>query len=167
MNQHEIFNGLYSLVKEKYDICKNDIAAIGKDHPTEKGALQLKLGIYNVAITAGLINCLDNAPEVMNRRFKNFLDHLPAEISEHYNKLPDEQKIIMSTALYPETFMRLNFYNAYNTDLEQAEESGAPQKIFKARLKKEVLDEILNMWKNFRAKNNLFTFAFNNEKEEK
>ena len=163
MNQHEILNGLYSLVKEKYDICKNDIAAIGKDHPTEKGALQLKLGIYNVSIAAGLINCLDNVPEVMNRRFKNFLDHLPAEISEHYNGLPDEQKIIMSTALYPETFMRLNFYNTYNTDLEQAEESGDPQKIFKARLKKEVLDEILNMWRDFRVQNDLFVFAFDDK----
>ena len=160
MNQHEIFNELYSLVKEKYDICKNDIAAIGKDHPTEKGALQLKLGIYNVAMAAGLISRLDNGPEVMSRRFKNFLDHLPAEISEHYNSLPDEQKIIMSTALYPETFMRLNFYNTYNTDFEQAEESGEPQKIFKARLKKEVLDEILNMWRDFRLQNDLFVFAF-------
>ena len=163
MNQHEILNGLYSLVKEKYDICKNDIAAIGKDHPTEKGALQLKLGIYNVAIAAGLINCLDNGPEVMSRRFKNFLDYLPAEISEHYNGLPDEQKIIMSTALYPETFMRLNFYNTYNTELKQAEDLGDPQKIFKARLKKEVLDEILNMWRDFRVQNDLFVFAFDDK----
>ena len=71
----------------------------------------------------------------------------------------------MEIALYPEVFMRANFYNTYNTDLEHAEKDGDPQKIFKARIKKEVLDDILNMWREFRVRNDLFIFAFS-EKEE-
>lgn len=71
----------------------------------------------------------------------------------------------MEVSLYPEVFMRAYFYNTYNTDLEQALNDGDPQQIFKAKIKKEVLDDILNMWREFRVQNELFDFAFS-EKEE-
>ena len=67
----------------------------------------------------------------------------------------------MEVSLYPEVFMRASFYKTYNTDLEQAEKDGDPVKIFKAKIKKEVLDEILSMWRDFRVQNELFVFAFN------
>ena len=66
----------------------------------------------------------------------------------------------MEISLYPEVFMRANFYKTYVNELEQAEKDGDPQKIFKARIKKEVLDEILTTWRNFRMQNDLFVFAF-------
>ena len=165
MNKQEIFNGLWTITKEKHDACKTDAASVDKSHPTERGALQLKAGIYNVAIAAGLINATDQAIELMSKRFKNLIKHFP-DLANHYHALPDDQKELMEIALYPEVFMRVNFYNTYNTDLEQAKKDGDPQKIFKARIKKEVLDDILNMWREFRLKNELFTFAFS-EKEEK
>ena len=67
---------------------------------------------------------------------------------------------IMAVALYPEVFMRANFYKTYADEFKQAEKEGDPQKIFKARIKKEVLDEILTTWRNFRVQNDLFVFAF-------
>ncbi len=85
--------------------------------------------------------------------------HFP-DIANYYHTLPEEQKEIMEISLYPEIFMRVNFYNTYHADLEQAEKDGDPQKIFKARIKKEVLDDILNMWREFRVQNDLFVFAF-------
>ena len=127
--------------------------------------MQLKSGIYNVAIAAGLINGTDQAIELMSKRFKNLIKHFP-ELANYYHTLSDDQKELMEISLYPEVFMRANFYNTYNTDLEQAELEGDPQKIFKARIKKEVLDGILNMWREFRVQNELFAFAFS-EKEEK
>ena len=164
MNKQEIFNGLWTITKEKHDTCKADISSVDKNHPTERGALQLKSGIYNVAIAAGLINGTDQAIELMSIRFKNLIKHFP-DLANHYHTLSDDQKELMEVALYPEVFMRANFYNTYNTDLEHAEKDGDPQKIFKARIKKEVLDDILNMWRGFRIQNELFTFAFG-EKEE-
>ena len=56
MNKQEIFNGLWTITKEKHNACKADAASVDKSHPTERGALQLKSGIYNVAIAAGLIS---------------------------------------------------------------------------------------------------------------
>ena len=159
MNKQEIFNGLWTITKEKHDACKTDAASVDKSHPTERGALQLKAGIYNVAIAAGLINATDQAIELMSKRFKNLIKHFP-NLANHYHTLPDDQKELMEIALYPEVFMRVNFYNTYNTDLEQAKKDGDPQKIFKARIKKEVLDDILNMWREFRVQNELFAFAF-------
>lgn len=164
MNKQEIFNGLLTLTKEKCNACKEDVALIDKNHPTERGALQLKTGIYNVAIAAGLISGTDQAIELMSKRFKNLIKHFP-DIANYYYTLHEDQKELMEIALYPEVFMRANFYNTYNTDLEQAEKDGNPQIIFKAKIKKEVLDDILNMWREFRIQNELFAFAFS-EKEE-
>ena len=165
MNKQEILNGLLAITKEKYEACKVDVSAVDKNHPTERGALQLKSGIYNVAIAAGLINGTDQAIELMSKRFTNLIKHFP-DLANHYHTLSDDQKEIMEISLYPEVFMRANFYATYQTDLEQAKEDGDPQKIFKARIKKEVLDDILYMWRAFRVHNELFAFAFE-EKEEK
>ena len=63
MNKQEIFNGLWTITKEKHNACKAEAEAMGKNHPTERGALQLKAGIYNVAIAAGLISGIDKATE--------------------------------------------------------------------------------------------------------
>ena len=165
MNKQEIFNGLWTITKEKHDACKADAASVDKSHPTERGALQLKSGIYNVAIAAGLISGTDQAIELMSKRFKNLIKHFP-ELANYYHRLPDDQKELMEISLYPEVFMRANFYNTYNTDLEQAGLDGDTQKIFKARIKRDVLDDILNMWRDFRVQNELFVFAFD-DKEEK
>ena len=164
MNKQEIMNGLWTITKEKHDACKADVSSVDKNHPTERGALQLKAGIYHVAIAAGLISGTDQAAELMRKRFKNLIKHFP-DIANCYHTLPDDQKELMEISLYPEVFMRANFYNTYNTDFEQAKLDGDPQKIFKARIKKEVLDDILNMWREFRVQNELFAFAFS-EKEE-
>ncbi|MBP3315681.1 MAG: hypothetical protein J6M03_07635 [Clostridia bacterium] len=165
MNKQEIFNGLWTITKEKYNACKTNATSVDKNHPTERGALQLKVGIYNVAIAAGLISGTDQAIELMSKRFKNLIKHFP-DISNYYHTLLDDQKELMEISLYPEVFMRANFYNTYNTDLKQAELYGDPQKIFKARIKKEVLDDILNMWRDFRVQNDLFTFAFGETEEQ-
>lgn len=162
MNQKEIFNDLWTITKEKHDACKAEALLVDNNHPTERGALQLKAGIYNVAIAAGLISGIENATELMSKRFKNLIKHFP-DIANQYYALPEEQKNIMEIALYPEVFMRVNFYNTYNTDLEQAEKAGDPQAIFKAKVKKEVLNDILNMWRTYRVEKDLFVFAFGEE----
>ncbi len=159
MDKQEIFNGLWVLTKEKYNACKANADTIDKKHPTERGALQLQAGIYNVAIAAGLLSGSDQAIELMSKRFKNLIKHFP-DLDNFYHTLSDNQKELMEISLYPEVFMRANFYNAYNIDIEQAENDGDPQKIFKARIKKEVLADILNMWREFRVQNELFAFAF-------
>ena len=166
MNKQEILNGLLTITKEKHNACKADVSSVDKNHPTERGALQLKAGIYNVAIAAGLINGTDRATELMSKRFKNLVKHFP-DLANYYNTLPDDQKELMEISLYPEVFMRANFYNTYNTDLEQAKLDRDPQKIFKARMKKEVLDDILNTWRAYRIEKDLFVFAFDDKEETK
>lgn len=166
MNKQEIFNGLWTITKEKHDACKAEVSSVDKNHPTERGALQLKAGIYNVAIAAGLILGTDRATELMSKRFKNFIKYFP-DIANYYHTLPDDQKEIMEISLYPEVFMRVNFYNTYNADLEQAQKEGNPQRIFKARIKKEVLNDILNMWRTYRVEKDLFVFAFDDKEDVK
>ena len=159
MNKQEIFNGLWKITKEKHLACKEEVNAIGKDHPTEKGILQLKAGIYNVATAAAMLSGTENAIDLMCKRFVNLVKFFPS-LDKYYQSLSAEEKDIMAVALYPEVFMRANFYKTYVNELEQAEKDGDPQKIFKARIKKEVLDEILTTWRNFRVQNDLFVFAF-------
>lgn len=159
MTQQEIFHGLWMITKERYDACKAEIETIGKDRPTERGALQLKLGIYNVAIAAGLVSGNDYDFELISKRFNNLIKHF-TELAAYYYDLPEEEKGRMEIALFPEVFMRANFYETYNNDLAEAKKYGDPKKIFKAKIKKEVLDDILAMWRNFRVQNELFVFAF-------
>ena len=165
MNQQQIFDGLWRMTKEKHEACKAEAESVDKNHPTERGVLQLKAGIYNVAVAAGLISGVDQATELMSKRFKNVIKRFP-DLAAYYHGLPEEEKGRMEISLYPEVFMRANFYHTYHTDLAQAEKEGDPQNIFKARIKKEVLDDILNMWRNFRVQNDLFVFAFDNKEEE-
>lgn len=164
MNKQEIYNGLWTITKAKYDACKADAASSDQNHPTERGALQLKAGIYQVAIAAGLISGVERATELMSKRFGNLIKCFP-DLAGYYNSLPEDQRGIMEIALYPETFMRVNFYDTYQTDLKQAETDGDPQTIFKARIKKEVLGDILNMWRDFRVQNDLFACAFDGKEE--
>lgn len=163
MNKQEIYDGLWRITKEKQNACKEAAAAVDRDHPTERGALQLKAGIYNVAIAAGLISGIDQATDLMSKRFVHLMGRFP-DLAAYYHGLHEEEKEIMAVSLYPELFMRVNFYNTYQTELANAEKHGDPQTIFKARIKKEVLDEILDMWRDFRLQNGLFTFAFEKEK---
>ena len=162
MDQQDVFRGLWTITKEKRDACNAEAEAVGKDHPTERGVLQLKAGIYNVAVAAGLALGTDQAPELMSKRFKNLIKHFP-DLAARYRSLPTEEKGIMEIALFPEMFMRVNFYDTYRSDLAKAEQSGDLQAVFKARVKKEVLDEILAMWRDFRLQNDLFVFAFSDE----
>ena len=164
MNKQEIYDGLWRITKEKQDACKAEAEAVDRDHPTERGALQLKAGIYHVAIAAGLISGVKQAADIMSKRFVNLMGHFP-DLAVYYHGLTDEEKGIMAVSLYPELFMRASFYNTYQTELANAEKYGDPQAIFKARIKKEVLDEILDMWRGFRVQNGLFTFAFDKEDE--
>ena len=163
MNKQEIFNGLWEITKRKQLACKEEANTIGKDHPTERGVLQLKAGIYNVATAAAMLSGTENAIDLMCKRFVNLVKFFPS-LDKYYQSLSAEEKDIMAVALYPEVFMRANFYKTYTDELEQAEKEGNPQQIFKARVKKEVLDEILTTWRNFRVQNDLFVFAFG-EKE--
>ena len=166
MNKQEIFNGLWTITKEKHNACKADAASVDKSHPTERGALQVKAGICNVAMAAGLISGSDNAMELMSKRFGNLIGNFPG-IAERYRSLPDDQKALMEVALYPEVFMRANFSDKYAAELEMAEREGDPQSIFKAKIKKEMLDEILNMWRAYRVEKGLFVFAFDDKEETK
>ena len=71
-----------------------------------------------------------------------------------------KKQSLMEIALYPELFLRLHFLEAYQAELADAEKDGDPQSIFKAKIKTDVLLDILHTWRNFRAQHGLFVFAF-------
>lgn len=127
MNKQDIFNGLLTITREKYDACEEKAASVDKNHPTERAALQLEAGIYHAAIAAGLISGTDQATELMGKRFKSLIRQFP-DIADYYHALPEDQKEIMEVSLYPEVFMRANFYNTYNTELEQAKKTAIRRK---------------------------------------
>lgn len=45
----------------------------------------------------------------------------------------------------------------------KTEAAGDPQMIFKAKIKKTVLDDVLEMWRSYRVENGLFIYAFDKE----
>lgn len=77
MNKQEILNGFLTITKEKYAACQADAASVDKSHPTERGALQLKAGIYHAAISAGLLSGTEQAIALMSKRFQNLIGQFP------------------------------------------------------------------------------------------
>lgn len=159
MNQQEIFNSLYAITQKKHDACKAQAAAVAEDCPTERDALQLTAGIYSLALRAGLLSGSEQAVGQMHARFRNLAEHFP-ELFARYQSLTEEEQSLMEIALYPELFLRLHFLEAYQTELANAEKDGDPQSIFKAKIKNDVLLDILHTWRDFRAQHGLFVFAF-------
>ena len=134
MTKHEIYNGLLAITKARQETCKSEAASMGKDHPTERGALQLSAGIYNVAIAAGLISGTDQAADLMSKRFRTLIKHFP-DLAAYYNDLPENEKGIMEVSLYPELFMRVNFHKTYHTDLVEAEKMAILKRYLRRELK--------------------------------
>jgi len=77
MNKQDIFNGLCSITKNKQKACQAELAGVGKDRPTERGVLQLKSGIYNVAVAAGLMAGGTSSIETMCKRFPVLIKRFP------------------------------------------------------------------------------------------
>ena len=155
MTEQIIYEALCRVVREKDAVCLGKISALGKENPTERGVLQMQHGIYNLCLQAGLCACMPDPTVAIHRRFPNFVGHFP-QLAAHHADLSEEQKAIFEVALYPEIWMSLEFLAMYQKEREVAKASGDQRQLFKAKLKYEVLHDVVSAWHDARAEMGLW-----------
>ncbi len=155
MTEQMIHEALCRIVREKDAACAEKIGALGKERATERGVLQMQRGIYNVCLQAGLCACMPDPIKTIHQRFPNFVRHFP-HIAACHADLSEEQKAIFEVALYPEIWMSSGFLEMYQKERDAARASGEQSLLFKARLKYEVLHDVVAAWHGVRVEMGLW-----------
>ena len=150
MTEQMIHEAMCRVVREKDGACAEKIGALGKENPTERGVLQMQRGIYNICLQAGLCACMPDPVGAIHQRFPNFVRHFP-QLAAYHAGLDEEQKAIFEVALYPEIWMGSSFLETYQKERDAAKASGDQSLAFKAKVKYEVLRDVIAAWHNARA----------------
>ena len=155
MTEQMIYEALCRVVRERDAVCLEKINALGKANPTERGVLQMQRGIYNLCLQAGLCACMLDPIGIIHQRFPNFVRHFPQLATQHA-ELSEAQKAIFEVALYPEIWMSSEFLAMYQKERDVAKASGDQSQLFKAKLKYEVLHDVVSAWHGVRAEMELW-----------
>lgn len=150
MTEQMIHEAMCRVVREKDAACAEKIGALGKENSTERGMLQMQRGIYNVCLQAGLCACMPDPVRSIHQRFSNFVRHFP-QLAAYHAGLDEEQKELFEVALYPEIWMSSSFLETYQKERDAAKASGDQALTFKAKIKYEVLYDVVAAWHSARA----------------
>ena len=150
MTEQMIYEALCRVVREKDAACGERISTLSKQNATERGALQMQKGIYNLCLQAGLCACTPDPVKTIHGRFPNFVRRFP-HVAEQHSTLTVEQRAIFEVALYPEIWMCSEFLDTYRREKEAAQASGDEGLAVKARMKYEILRDVVSAWQDVRA----------------
>lgn len=150
MTEPMIHDALCRVVRDKDAACGEKMAALGKENATERGVLQMQKGIYNVCLQAGLCACMPDPVKTIHQRFPNFVRHF-THIAEQHSVLTAEEQAIFEVALYPEIWMSSAFLETYQKERDAARQSDDERAAFKARMKYEVLRDVVAAWHGVRV----------------
>ena len=142
-------------MRERDAACAERIDALGKENMTERGALQMQRGIYNVCLQAGLCACMPEPTQAIHQRFARFV-HCCPQMAACHAALNDEDKALFEVATYPEIWMVSQFLESYRKERDAARESGEQALLFKAKLKYDVLRDVVAAWHEVRAEMGLW-----------
>ena len=150
MTEQMIHEALCRVLREKDAACAEKIATLGKENTTERGVLQMQKGIYNVCLQAGLCACMSDPVKTIHQRFPNFIHFFP-QIAERHSTLVAEEKAAFEVALYPEIWMCSAFLDMYRKERDAVQASGDEGSAFKAKMKYEILHDVVSAWHGVRA----------------
>ncbi len=155
MTEQMIYEALCRVLRDKDAACDEKITTLGKENTTERGVLQMQKGIYNVCLQAGLCACMPDPIKAIHQRFPNYIRFFP-QIEERHSTLTAEEKAVFEVALYPEMWMSSAFLDMYRKERDAVQASGNEDLTFKAKMKYEVLRDMVSAWHAARAKMGLW-----------
>lgn len=155
MTEQMIYEALCRVVRERDTACIEKINALGRENATERGVLQMQRGIYNVCLQAGLCACMPEPTRAIHQRFARFV-HCCPQMAACHAALNDEDKALFEVATYPEIWMVSQFLETYQKERDAARERGDQALIFKARLKYDVLCDVVAAWRETRSQMGLW-----------
>ena len=163
MTALEIDKEIVNIATTVVDECKMRLAEIPKDRKTERKAVQIELGVYNLALRAGLLiipakereNFLSTRKKVTAQIITRY-----SKIEKCYNALNENEQERMHAAIHAELFMRDQFSEKWEKELEGAETAKDIAAVFDLRIQLGAIYRIYEEWERWRISRNIFPKMF-------
>ncbi len=167
MTALEIDKTMEDIILKLHKECECRLAEIPKGNRRERKAVQLELAMYSLGLRAGTLYYTtgdrENCVRVRSRRFENIINIFYPEIKKLYDSADYEEKLKLTCALQCETFLRSQMYNRYVEELKQAKEVNDTEIIFENTIKIGALDNMFNIYEEWRLTNNIYPYMFKGE----
>lgn len=166
MNAIEIYKAQEEIALGKYNECKARLEAVSKENATERKALHIELGMYNLCLRAGLLDCGGTKPDHAERALEmrnKFMPKIIARysgIKEVFLALEGEERGRFIAAVQAELYMRNQIYESYTAELEMATEAGDEASAFELKIKIGVLESVFAAWEKWRKETGIYPNMF-------
>lgn len=158
MTPIEIEKSLTEIVVAKDEACKLRLATVDKQNVTERKALALERGIYNLCLNAGLLLSNKDRHATILLKMKvlpRFLLKYPA-LQAKFEQVDENEKLVFTASLYGEIWMYDQIVLKYKDELEKAIANDDTKEILEAKLKLAIVNDVLNAWQNWRKENGVY-----------
>lgn len=158
MTPVEIEKALADIVIARKNACREKLDTLTSEKKTEKKALLIEGGMYDLCLNAGLVyNGTDRERvlAVKSTRMMRWLGKYP-EFGARFDSADGEEKLKMTAALYGEAWMEDQFAARYKSELDAAVQAGDAEEVFGIRLKIDVVKSVLDAWQKWRVENGIY-----------
>ena len=152
MNFVELEKNLVDIVNQKTKECENQIAKLDKNARMEQKALLVQKAMYDNFLRIGLLYYTTGSRESAIVTFSKRLDSLLIDfpnVKELYSQLDEEDKKNITPFIHGMCFMKTQFFDMYNSQLEIASEKGDAKEIFELKVKANTTMEMLQLWQKW------------------
>lgn len=160
MTPIEIEKELAEIVLARIEDINQKIKATGNTNPTEKKALALIRGIYELCLNGGMLwKASDRNKQIEFKAtlFPRFaLNQGLSNIHKAFMSAEKDEKLNLTAALYGEIWMSNQILPKYQAELTTAQNNGDVKAEFEAKIKLEAIGEILSAWQNWRVVNGVY-----------
>ena len=166
MNAIEIYKAQENIAREKYEECKMRLDAVPAERATERKALHIELGMYNLCLRAGLFDRGGTAPDHAETALAHRNVFVPKiivkypKLAEIFAALGKGEKEIFVSAVQAELYMRDQIYKNYICELEAAAASGDEASVFELKIKIGALESVFAAWEEWRKGTGIYSDVF-------
>ena len=148
----ELEKNLVDIVNQKTKECEIRLANLDKNAKMEQKALIVEKAMYDNFLRIGLLyyttGSRENAIATFAKRFDVLLSDFP-NVNKIYSQLNDEEKKNITPFIHGMCFMKTQFFDMYNSQLEIASEKGDVKEIFELKIKANATMEMLQLWQKW------------------
>lgn len=158
MTPIEIERALAQIVIAKNEECKRKLASVDKQNLTERKALALESGIYDLCLNGGLLLANKDREAALRLKMRvlpNFIKRYP-DLQAKFEQADENEKLRIVASLYGEIWMFDQIVLKYQNELEKATACNDAKGVFEANLKLDVVKDVLDDWQNWRKENGVY-----------
>lgn len=162
MTHTEIDAAMVALTRAQCAACKQKLADLEGDTPTQRKAIQLELGIYTFCGNAGLLfngASRDHWLGIRRPVVERLLPRYP-RLQQIYRGLEEEEKPRFLAAVQAELFIRDQWLGQQRAELAAAESAGDTRRTFETKIKIGAAETIFAAWEAWRVEHQVYPHLF-------